>query len=417
MSKDYTVVFEDEYHHRFYPISLSRPIFNILAGTKTNLERIRHHFSDEILTLSRPHLSASFNLNHQFNRLLLINGRALLRSGDREFIQELKNTDVSVAYIKDDLLIAAVLSGKMGLEFSQNILSLYDYGQQKKVIEGVKRVVEVDIRTLDYIWDLVLTNPELIKLDFDEYFKDGDPQTNIGDAFAYGRKDIAAVEDLSAGATSVIDARQGPVIIGKGVKIEPFTYLAGPAFIGYECRLVGGKLYAGVSLGEGCRVGGEVENSIFIGNTNKYHEGFIGHSYVGEWVNLGALTTNSDLKNNYTEVSLKQNGLLTKTGNIKIGCFIGDHTKTGIGTLLNTGATIGFSCNLFGGGLIMEKEIPSFIWGNDSLRRTFSLEKAVQTAEIVLKRRGYKFSDKYSKAFEHIFNESKAQREIWIDKS
>ena len=418
MSKDYAIIFEDEYYHRFYPISLSRPTFNLLAGSKTNLERIRHHFSEfEIFTLGRPHLSAGPNLGHQFNKLLLINGRALFRSSDLAFINELKNTDdSSVAYIKNGSLIAAVLSPKIERDLSQNISSLYDQGQSEKIIQGVKRIVDVDILTLDYIWDPIFANPELIISDFDEYFKEkNSPSCKIGDSFIYGRREIATDEDLSADTFSVIDAREGPVIIGKDVKINPFTYLEGPAFIGDGCRLVGGKITAGCSLGNGCRIGGEVENSIFIGNSNKYHEGFIGHSYIGEWVNLGSLTTNSDLKNNYSEISVRQNGTVVKTGSIKIGCFIGDHTKTGIGSLLNTGAVIGFSCNLFGGGLIMEKEIPSFAWGNDFLRHTFSLKKAVETAEIVLKRRNAKFDESHRCLFEHIFNESAIQREIWLN--
>ncbi|MDI6751464.1 MAG: putative sugar nucleotidyl transferase [bacterium] len=415
MSKDYIVVFEDEYYHRFYPISLSRPTFNLLAGSKTNLERIKHHFSEfEIFTICRPHLSTKSNISHQFNRLLLINGRALFRSSDLAFINELKNTDDSVAYIKNGSLIAAVLSPKTERDLLQNT-PLYDQGQSEKIIQGVKKSVDVDILTLDYIWDPLSSNQELLKSDFDEYFKEKNSPCKIGDSFAYGRSQIATNEDLSADTFSVIDAREGPVIIGKGVKISPFTYLEGPAFIGDGCRLVGGKITAGCSLGNGCRIGGEVENSIFVGNSNKYHEGFIGHSYIGEWVNLGSLTTNSDLKNNYSEISIKQNGTVVKTGSIKIGCFIGDHTKTGIGSLLNTGAVIGFSCNLFGGGLIMEKEIPSFAWGNDSLRHTFSLKKAVETAEIVLKRRNAKFNE--NRLFEHIFNESAIQREIWLNKS
>lgn len=399
--KNCVIVFEDEHYSRFYPISLSRPIYNILSGSKTNLERIRHHFNDfPIFTLCRQYLSKDI-IEWEFNRVIFINGSAVFRLKDLEFINELKNNDEPTVYIKNGMLIAAIL---------KNIKELKDIPSD--IIENSKKIEEVDILTFSYIWEPVLENQKLIEQDFDEYFKDRDSKDKIGDSFVYGRKEIFVSDGVSADFASVIDAREGPIVIGRNVEIKPFTYLEGPAFIGDECKLVGGKITKGCSLGNGCRVGGEVENTIIIGNTNKYHEGFIGHSYIGEWVNLGALTTNSDLKNNYSKISVKQNGTVIKTKSIKIGSFIGDHTKTGIGTTLNTGTNIGFSCNLFGGGLIMEKEIPPFAWGNDSLRRSFLLDDAIETAKIVLKRRGFLF-DSYQ-LFKHIFNESKKQREDWI---
>ncbi|HAW50128.1 TPA: hypothetical protein DCX16_04175 [bacterium] len=403
MLKSCIIVFEDENYHKFYPITISRPTYDILSGSKTNLERIKYHFSDfRIFTICRQYLSTS-TVEGEFNKLILINGSSVFRLSDLEFIKELKKNDTQTLYVKDGKLVAVVL-------FSKEIKELRDICKdQSEIIKGSKRVEDVDIMTFSYIWEPIIENQRLIEGDFDEYFKD--KKANIGNAFVYGKENIVC-EDIIDGSGSIIDAREGPVIIGKGVEIRPFTYLKGPAFIGDRCMLVGGKITDGCSIGSGCRIGGEVENTIIIGNTNKYHEGFIGHSYIGEWVNLGALTTNSDLKNNYSEVSVKQNGTLIKTGNIKIGSFIGDHTKTGIGTLLNTGINIGFSCNLFGGGLMMEKEIPSFAWGNDSLRREFTLNNAIETAKIVLQRRGFLF-DSYQ-LFEHIFNESKKQRKDWI---
>ena len=108
----------------------------------------------------------------------------------------------------------------------------------------------------------------------------------------------------------------------------------------------GGKIRAGTTLGPDCRIGGEVEASIVQGHSNKYHDGFLGHAYVGEWVNLGAGTQNSDLRNDYGEVTVTVNGRLVRTGQTKVGCFLGDHTKTGLGTLLNTGTSVGVFCNL-----------------------------------------------------------------------
>jgi UDP-N-acetylglucosamine diphosphorylase/glucosamine-1-phosphate N-acetyltransferase len=425
MPKDYVIVFEDEHYKGFYPISISHPTFDILAGAKTNFARIKHHFREfKIIKSCRPNLFNLFsgltddlvkNLSQgQFNKLILINGRLVLRKCDLDFINELKKEDDCVSYVKNDTLLAAVLPPKFIKRIAEELSSLSHDGSSQKIIEKTNKSQHVDTLTFSYIWEPMLINPKIIESDFNEYYKDINSQENIGETSTYGRDEIYAEDYAVADAASVIDSREGPVIIERGVEIKPFTYLAGPAFIGNGCKLVGGKITNGCSLGSGCRIGGELENTIIIGNSNKYHEGFIGHSYIGEWVNLGALTTNSDLANNYLEISVKQNGKITKTGSIKIGSFIGDHTKTGIGMTLNTGSVIGFSCNLFGGSLILEKEIPSFAWGNDSLRSTVRLSQAIETAEIVLKRRNFQLESKHSQMFKYIYEQSKNFREIWI---
>ncbi len=425
MPKNYIIVFEDEHFTGFHPISLSRPTFNILAGTKTNLERIRHHFTEfEITTYCRPHLAKLFNsledekikdfFAGQINKIVLINGRVVIRKCDIDFINELKQNDNCVSYLKDGTLIAAILPKNSIRHFNEEF-SLLSHGNfTKTIIDKSEKQQNVDVLTFSHIWEPVLKNPEILESDFNEYFKDTNCQKKIGDSFIYGRDEIYVDDGVIADAASVIDSRKGPVIIGREVEIKPFTYIEGPAFIGNGCKLVGGKILNGCSLGAGCRVGGELENTIFSGNSNKYHEGFIGHSYIGEWVNIGAQTTNSDLANNYSKITIRQNGTHNKTGNMKIGSFIGDHSKIGIGMTFNTGLVIGFSANLFGGSIILEKEIPSFAWGNDTIRRNVSPSTAIKTAEIVLNRRNFPLENSYRYMFEHIYNQSKKLREAWI---
>jgi UDP-N-acetylglucosamine diphosphorylase/glucosamine-1-phosphate N-acetyltransferase len=427
MPKDHIIVFEDEHFTGFHPLSLSRPAFNILVGAKTNLERIKHHFADfEITTYCRPHLSKVFNsledekikafFEDSTDKIVLINGRVVIRESDFDFIHELKNIDNCVSYLRDGTLLAAVLP-KISIRRFREELSLLNHKNfTDTIIDISEKQQHVDVLTFSHIWEPVLKNQEILESDFNEYFKDSNHPKKIGDAFLYGRDEIYVDNGAVADAASVIDSRNGPVIIGRGVEIKPFTYVEGPAFIGDGCKLVGGKILNGCSLGAGCRVGGEVENTIFIGNSNKYHEGFIGHSYIGEWVNIGALTTNSDLANNYSEITIRQNGTNHKTGNMKIGSFIGDHSKFGIGMTFNTGLVIGFSSNLFGGSIILEKEIPSFAWGNDTIRRSVSPTTAIQTAEIVLNRRNFKMENSHRDMFEHIYDQSKKLREAWSKK-
>ena len=149
-------------------------------------------------------------------------------------------------------------------------------------------------------------------------------------------------------------------MVGPNVWVQPFTRVEGPCYIGSETQLFRANIRGSVSIGPNCRIGGEVEATIMQGFSNKYHEGFLGHAYIGEWVNLGAITSNSDLRNDYGEVHVPLQGDPVPTGQAKVGCFIGDHTRTGMGSMLNTGTAIGVMCNVLPAGLLLPKHVPSF---------------------------------------------------------
>ncbi|MBI3872110.1 MAG: hypothetical protein HY304_03420 [candidate division Zixibacteria bacterium] len=182
-----------------------------------------------------------------------------------------------------------------------------------------------------------------------------------------------------------IDARHGPVWLDDGVVVESFTRIDGPAYIGKGTRLLGGKITGGCAIGPGCRIGGEWEAAIAQAFSNKAHAGFFGHGYLGEWVNLGAMTTNSDLKNTYGTVRVERGHGPEDTGQIKVGSYLADHTKTGIGTLLPTGSTWGVGANIFAGGW-GPKLVPSFVWGGDQYTE-HRLDRMLQTADIAISRR------------------------------
>jgi UDP-N-acetylglucosamine diphosphorylase/glucosamine-1-phosphate N-acetyltransferase len=185
-----------------------------------------------------------------------------------------------------------------------------------------------------------------------------------------------------------IDSRHGPVCIDEGATVNPHTRLEGPCYIGKKTMIVGAKIREGCSIGPVCRVGGECEESIIHGFSNKYHDGFLGHAYVCEWVNLGALTTNSDIKNDYGPVKVYVKGEQMDTGTTKVGCFIGDHTKTSIGVVLNTGSSIGVMTLLMTSGSVLPKYIPSFAWFVDgAVTKGFGLEALLDTARLAMGRR------------------------------
>jgi UDP-N-acetylglucosamine diphosphorylase / glucose-1-phosphate thymidylyltransferase / UDP-N-acetylgalactosamine diphosphorylase / glucosamine-1-phosphate N-acetyltransferase / galactosamine-1-phosphate N-acetyltransferase len=183
----------------------------------------------------------------------------------------------------------------------------------------------------------------------------------------------------------VLDTRGGPIRLDDGAQVRAFTRLAGPAYVGPRSSLLGGPVEA-ISLGPVCRIRGEFAESVALGYTNKQHDGHMGHAYLGRWVNLGAETTNSDLKNNYGTIRIWTPAGDADTGVIKLGCLLGDHAKTGIGLLLNTGTVVGAGSNLFGAAM-PPKFVPPFSWGTGSELTEYRADKFLQVAERAMGRR------------------------------
>jgi UDP-N-acetylglucosamine diphosphorylase/glucosamine-1-phosphate N-acetyltransferase len=192
-------------------------------------------------------------------------------------------------------------------------------------------------------------------------------------------------------ALAVLDARGGAIAIGPDAVVLPHTVVVGPCAVGRGTQLLGGFV-GNSTIGPGCRIAGEVDACVWQGWANKRHHGFVGHSVIGEWVNLGALTTTSDLKNNYGEVKVRVGDRELATGSNKVGSIVGAHAKTGIGTLLPTGASIGVGANLFGGGRFAPKHVPAFAWWDGAAAAEHELEKFLSTARIAMTRRGLAMS-------------------------
>jgi UDP-N-acetylglucosamine diphosphorylase/glucosamine-1-phosphate N-acetyltransferase len=205
---------------------------------------------------------------------------------------------------------------------------------------------------------------------------------------------------------AVISTETGPVFLDRDAVVRPGSFVEGPGYLGPGTVIDGAKVRPGCSFGPECRIGGEVETSIFQGYANKHHEGFIGHAFVGEWVNIGALTTNSDLKNAYQPVQVTWQGKTIDTGRLKVGCFIGDHAKTAIGSLLNTGARVGTFANWFEPGL-SPREIPAFGWGS---RARWPLGQVLSVARRVMDRRGVALSPAYERALRALYAASRPPR-------
>jgi len=315
---------------------------------------------------------------------LFVNGRYI---ADAEFAARLEKLDSGLLLIDDGTLVAVLVAPDTKQAKDLERLDHWGYGHFKEILKSLPKM-ESEASHVKYIWDFVRLNPQQITADFDAIVQSAGAELVAKSATVENQCLIHAPDRVFIGAgvvldgQSVIDAREGPVYIDDGGVVEPHSQIVGPCYIGKKSMIVGGKIREGCSIGPVCKVGGELEESIILGYSNKFHDGFLGHAYLGEWVNLGADTTNSDLKNNYGTIRVDLGFGQTDTGMIKVGSFIGDHVKTGIGTLLNTGISIGFATNVFGGGLVSDKHIPPYCWGGTGKYAEYLVEKAISTATV-----------------------------------
>ena len=417
-------VFEDQFVSNLNPLTLTRPSFALRCGPSLLYEKVLKAFPNEDLYLfMREELCEVFTAKTQHKEkvkavndlkalegddVLFLNGRWIV---DRSLISE----GEEVVATHGDAVVYAYLKKttvKKALENSDSIEKLLSWARKEV---GEKQVDAAGL--INYPWDLVNQNPEEIKKEFREFKRLGgvSPKEFRGLEIVGSEEDVFIAKGAKIYPNVVFDTSGGPVIVDEGAIVFPFSVVFGPSYIGKDSWVVGGKIREGTTIGPVCRVGGEVEESIIHGYSNKYHDGFLGHSYVGEWVNIGALTTTSDLKNDYSNVEVYVNGKLVDTGSIKVGSFIGDHTKTGIGTLLTTGTSIGVMCNLLSSGEPLPKYIPSFIWYvRGKMSKGLGLKPMLETAKIVMSRRKVQMTEAEEKLFRRLYEETKEERERLI---
>ena len=396
------IIFEDNRSEGFYPLTISHPVFELRYGCFDIRERLQQLFNPENIALACREFLAEIvrekygcpvnDFAQPGGNCLLVNAAAKPSVGFRD---QLLNLDEGAGLFCDNILIGANLAAERLTKLSAKNLITGDYS----FIEANRRA-EIKAALFEHLWDLVNANGELIADDIKLMIDMADWKTISNKTESANEVYIHPQASVQAG--SFLDFSKGPILIDERATIEPRSVIQGPAYIGKGSRVMGGIIREGCSLGPVCKVGGELEQSIILGYSNKCHEGFIGHSYLGEWVNLGALTTNSDLKNNYSPIMVRLQGRDVATGSIKIGSFVGDHTKTGIGTLFNTGIVIGFCCNLYGGMLFEDREIGHFKWGKPGSLTNYRVDKAIEVARQVTARRGLQFTDALAGLFRKI---------------
>ena len=257
---------------------------------------------------------------------------------------------------------------------------------------GPPRQVELPGRVLPDPWSLMAGNARRTSVDLELLVPGGagpgvDPLPELDGVRRLGPHPVSAAEDVEVEPDVVLDTREGPIHLDRGVRVHAFTRLRGPAFIGSDSVLLGGTLER-VSCGPVTKLHGEISDSVVNGYSNKAHHGYLGHAVLGRWVNLGAMTTNSDLKNTYgtVRVPAPSGEGEVDSGLLKAGVLLGDHVKTGIGMLLNTGSVVGAGSNLFGNEM-PPRDVPPFSWGTGSRLTTYHRESFLTTTERVMQRR------------------------------
>ena len=403
----------------FDPVALVRPVFELLCGHESLRAKIERRLAGNAFTYAvreelaalyshqNPDLTVNESLASPREDVLFVNGRLLASSfvpatdGD----EEVGKAGDEVVYVRAK---AASIAAADGATAQEKVASL----------AGKLAATEVEATMIGWIWELIRHNPSEITKDFETVGASGIEGTVEEFVAIRGdRKNVFVGPGALVHPMVVIDAAEGPVTIAEGVEVTPHTRIEGPCYIGPKTILYGGKIREGTTIGPVCRVGGEVEEAIMHGYANKYHDGFLGHSYVGSWVNLGALTSNSDLKNDYGVVEVPMHGKLTKTGDTKVGCFIGDHTKTSIGTLLNTGTYLGMGCNILASGEPAPKYIPDFVWMVRGRFMRARMKDFLLTARTAVGRRKIEMSEIEEALYGQIYERTQDERNAEVKKN
>ncbi len=400
-------LFEDEFTRNLNPLVHLRPVYDLKFGIRSIREKYQLIFGDEFISLHcRDELApvmAERNPRAEINtysadKYIFINGRCVISEKELGKI----SSDDDRLYINNGKIAVAVLT-------SDNLKKIRAAGGKLLGREVFPALNESDIECLwlDYPWDLFLGNGKEIEREFKSPTMDGKIYDNVS---IINSAIVTVSKGVELKPGSVLDAEDGPIICATGVRIMPNSVIQGPVYIGKNTIIkAGARIYGGTSIGEECKVGGEVSNSIIHSYSNKQHEGYLGHSYIGKWVNLGADSNNSDLKNNYGKVKFYIEGKFIETGTIHGGLIVGDHSKVGINTMFNTGTHVGVACNIYGGGF-PPKFIPSFSWGGAEGMTEHILNKAVDTALRVMERRKIELKLPEIELLRNLFDKTAAER-------
>lgn len=395
-------LFEDDQVSHLLPLTATRAVYDLRLGIRTLLETTRDAFDAPPMRLhARSFIDA---VTAQENGLpagpfpddadvLFVNGRFIAEEGD--LLDRLRRAgrpgEPARVFVQGEDVIAAWTPGASSRLTQTDAVTRATFdGLAEESVEGA--------RLISRLWHLIDEIHPALARDFAACTKGLDLRARAGVALHPSAVLVGSDLYVAPGATispgAVLNAEDGPVFIDAGARVMEQAVVTGPAYVGKHARVKIGGSVEGSVVGPVCKAGGEVENTVMHSYANKQHAGFLGHSYLGRWTNLAADTNNSDLKNTYGEVTLydEATGAFEPSGRSFLGLFMGDHAKSGINTMFNTGTVVGVFCNVYGSGF-QPRYLPAFTWGSPGHFVEYRLDKAFAVAEAVLARRAQTLTD------------------------
>lgn len=382
------ILFDGNVRNQLLPFTFTRPVADIRVGILTIREKWEHYLGFTTTTITEDYLEEKFPFV-ELDRNILINASFLPSAYLCDLVKKLEENQA--IFYKDEP-IAFFASEAQEVDFDSYDIIDYNFD---------------DILRIENTWDIFSLNGEAIRRDFDMLTR-GEKSAPIPAGVQVRNPENVFIEEGAKLGFCILNASEGPIYIGKDAEIMDGAIIMGPFALGEHAVVkMGAKIYSNTTIGPHCRVGGEVNNSVMFGYSNKGHDGFLGNSVLGEWCNLGADTNNSNLKNNYAEVRLwnYETENFAKTGLQFCGLMMGDHSKCGINTMFNTGTVVGVSANIFGSGF-PRNFIPSFSWGGSAGTITYKLEKVIEVAKVVMARRNVELTETDIHILKQIFDDT-----------
>ncbi len=382
------ILFDGPNRNKLLPLSFTRPVADIRTGILTIREKWENILQSSISFSTQDYLSKKFP-KVVTNDNIFIDGSII---PNKELVSQIKELKPNQLLKKDDLEIAI---RTYNADFSD--LNPDEF----HIVES-----NVDFLRIENTWDIFRINPQAIVDDFELLTKNRNTETISSTNSIIGNPNSIFIEKGAVVEYAYLNTNDGPIYIGKDAEIMEGSKIRGPfALCEHATIKMDAKIYSGTTIGPHSKVGGEVSNSVILGYSNKGHDGFLGNSVIGEWCNLGADTNTSNLKNTYDFVRLWSYDADTfvSTGLQFCGLIMGDHSKSGINTMFNTGTVVGVSSNIYGSGF-QRNFIPSFMWGGASGLKQYNFKKSVEVATAVYKRRSLDFDEVEIDIFTEIFN-------------
>ena len=386
------ILFDGPFRNALLPFTYTRPVADIRFGILTIREKWERYLGATTTTITEDYLVSKFPMV-ELEENTLINASYTPNENLVEMIQNLKPKQV----IYDGEVVVAFRAAETQSEIN---------------FDAFEPLICPELTlSIKNTWSIFQLNGAAIEADFQLITKNRTSQPLPEQVVAFNADQIF-IEEGAILPLCVLNATNGPIYIGKDAEIMEGSMVRGPfALCENSVLKMGTKIYGPTTIGPYSKVGGEVNNVVFFGCSNKAHDGFLGNSVIGEWCNLGADTNTSNLKNNYAEVRLwnYESENFAKTGLQFCGLMMGDHSKCGINTMFNTGTVVGVSVNVFGSGF-PRNFIPSFSWGGHSGLSTYLTKKAFEVAQVVMKRRGVEFTDTDAAILSDVFEQTKGYR-------